>query len=87
MTKEELEKESNKYAEKVYGNSTDIDHYGIADAYYNGAEPREKRIAELEAQIEKMKNCDNCKHDCKLVIAHFGGCDFLGKKEKWKLAD
>lgn len=26
------------------------------------AEPREKRIAELEAQIEKMKCCGNCKH-------------------------
>ena len=26
------------------------------------AEPREKRIAELEAQIEKMKCCEMCKH-------------------------
>ena len=43
-----------------------------------------KRIEELEAQIEKMRNCWNCKHDCKLIIAHFGGCDFLGKKEKWE---
>ena len=28
--------------------------------YLAEAEPREKRIAELEAQIEKMKNCKNC---------------------------
>ena len=28
--------------------------------YLAGAEPREKRIAELEAQIEKMKVCQNC---------------------------
>ena len=29
-------------------------------AYIASAEPREKRIAELEAQIEKMKCCSNC---------------------------
>lgn len=29
-------------------------------AYLAGAEPREKRIVELEQQIEKMKNCKNC---------------------------
>lgn len=28
----------------------------------NFAESREKRIAELEAQIEKMKMCEICKH-------------------------
>lgn len=28
--------------------------------YLAGAEPREKRIADLEAQIEKMKCCFNC---------------------------
>ncbi len=28
--------------------------------YLAGAEPREKRIAELEAQIEKMRCCSNC---------------------------
>ena len=36
------------------------------EAYLAGAKPREKRIAELEAQIEKMKCCYNCKHFDKL---------------------
>ena len=31
------------------------DHYAFIHGYLVGAEPREKRIAELEAQIEKMK--------------------------------
>lgn len=30
--------------------------------YLAGAEPREKRIAELEQQIEKMKCCGNCEN-------------------------
>ena len=32
------------------------DHYAFIHGYLAGAEPREKRIAELEAQIEKMKD-------------------------------
>ena len=32
------------------------------EAYLAGAEPREKRIAELEAQIEKTKRCEICEH-------------------------
>ena len=65
MTKEELEKEANKYADE---NATpDLDYSFRVDifeaskeGYLAGAEPREKRIAELEAQIEKMKCCGNC---------------------------
>lgn len=30
--------------------------------YLASAEPREKRIEELEQQIEAMKCCENCKH-------------------------
>lgn len=33
-----FEKEAEEYAEKVYGSSTEIDHYGIADAFKDGAE-------------------------------------------------
>ena len=33
-----FEKEAKVYADKVYGNRTEIDHYGIADAFQDGAE-------------------------------------------------
>ena len=47
-------------------------------------EPREKRIAELEAQIEKMKCCSNC--------VYLAGCDLSGYEEcknfdKWELRE
>ena len=51
-------------------------------------EPREKRIAELEAQVEKMKNCHNCKHwhwkheRCEKKAK--GDCF---KQSKWELAE
>ena len=57
MTKEELKQEAKEYA-KPWKNS--LAYVSIKDAYLAGAEPREKRIAELEAQIEKMKCCENC---------------------------
>ena len=57
--------------------------------YLAGAKPREKRIAELEAQIEKMKRHCNCKHRdsegyCEvkrtyLMDLSYDGCD------KWEL--
>lgn len=67
MSDEELEKEAEEYADKSkpyfvvneYG-STVFTQLDIEQAYLAGAEPREKRIAELEAQIEKMQNCKNC---------------------------
>lgn len=33
-----FEKEAEEYAKKVYGNSTEMDYYGIADAFKDGAE-------------------------------------------------
>ena len=71
MSKEELEKEARKDVDilkcidLVSSTIIAIDKYGAYklgryDGYLAGAEPREKRIAELEAQIEKMKNCKNC---------------------------
>ena len=74
MTKEQLAEEiENKGVE--YANSINYtipkfsDENGycwgqVEEAYEKGAldfaEPREKRIAELEVQIEKMKCCENC---------------------------
>lgn len=60
MTREELEKEAKEYVSKYQGWGW-IPHEGSAvygamlDSYIDSAEPREKRIAELEAQIKKMK--------------------------------
>lgn len=33
-----FEKEAKEYADKVYGNRTEMDYYGIADAFQDGAE-------------------------------------------------
>ena len=58
MTKEELEKEAKDYAEENKMNLIDYhDGIGLEEAYIAGAEPREKRIAELEAHIVRMSNC------------------------------
>lgn len=67
MTKAELEKEAEKHADGIYHYKINVSDYGeegkinyrysdVKEAYIKGAEPREKRIAELEAQIEKMKS-------------------------------
>ena len=83
MTKAELEKEAEEYADRHAIIHTKDVYIEIQEAYLEGAEPREKQIAELgerclqlqkdkgnltdrvrelEAQIEKMKVCSNCKH-------------------------
>ena len=57
MAKEELKKEAIQYAidyPTSYGNG--YKHKDLRIAYLAGAEPREKRIAELKQQIEKMKH-------------------------------
>lgn len=63
MTKEDLEKEAYQYdVEHLRDNGTRWYHnVTVREAYLAGAEPREKRITELEAQIEKMKCCQNCR--------------------------
>lgn len=66
---EELEKEAMDYANKwlegvkdleLYHNKTDPKpkYIRIKEAYLAGAEPREKRIAELEATIRNTKAVD-----------------------------
>ena len=63
MTKEELEKEAEDYAEEnkeVDWEGFDKNKEELKQAYLAGAESREKRIVELEARIEEMKCCSNC---------------------------
>jgi len=75
MNKEELEKEARKDVDSLNGidlvSSTmiAIDKYGAYklgryDGYLASAEPREKRISELEAENEQIKNSDTL---CKLI--------------------
>ena len=60
---EELEKEVTEYLNTQTLPRMDSFNYRvIKNLIFSFAEPREKRIAELEAQIEKMKCCGNCKH-------------------------
>ena len=54
-----FEKEAKVYADKVYGNRTEIDHYGIADAFQDGAE-----FGYNKAFVEADKNL-------KAVVADF----------------
>lgn len=86
MTKEELEKE----AEEIY-QKTDKEFMDCQDegeifnlGYLAGAEPREKRIAELEAQIEKMKNCTNCKY---LTFCGFNYGPKCNNRDKWEIKE
>ena len=55
-------------------------------AYLASAEPREKRIEELEAQIEKMKCCGNCAKNGHICVAEEMQGKLCGKnKDKWEL--
>ena len=68
-----LENQS-KYLRQESMNFVALDVENVTDAYLAGAEPREKQIAELEAQIEKMKNWCNCKNyqQCLIELAEQG---------------
>ena len=82
MTKEELKKEAENWLRKYLlccncekkCNCIDSNSYceeQVLQAYVDSAEPREKRIAELKAQIEKMKRCEICKHYSRMC-----GCSY-----------
>lgn len=62
MTDEELEKEAYQYdADHLRDNGTRWYHnVTVREAYLAGAEPREKRIAELEEKISVLLSCKNC---------------------------
>ena len=87
MTKEELEKEAEEYANNLmFVYETDIVQRIVRErvrlALIDVLEPREKRIAELEAQIEKMKCCYNCKHS----RTEYEHCK-TPKSEKWEIKE
>ena len=100
MIKEELEKEAEEYRKEKLKEQKDkfvfeLPEVYVADikqAYLAGAESREKRIAELEAQIEKMKCGGNCKHEywintggCYDQKCRFTGLDCTNCKDKWEI--
>jgi hypothetical protein len=95
MTEEELKQEAEDYAKRT-GNLFSKT-YGIRyRAYLDGAEPREKRITELEAQIEKMKCCENCgwyylqqhwRESKKINESRMFHCGTCGNKRNWKLRE
>ena len=75
MTKEELEKEAGKWLRKyllcyncekkcICIDSNSYCEEQVLKAYVDSAEPREKRIAELEAQIEKLIDFVLSKTEC-----------------------
>lgn len=58
---DKLKKEAFDYAEEHKMDLIDYhDSSFMEDAYVASAMPREKRIAELEIQIVKIKECANC---------------------------
>lgn len=61
MTKEELKKESEDFLQKKCGTSEMLILGGDArEVLADFAEPREKRIAELEKEISVLLSCKNC---------------------------
>ena len=81
MTKEELEKEAKEW---LCNNLHSASEEDFIKAMVDIAEPREKRIAELEAQVEKMKNCKNCAN---YMISGKCPCLFrTGWCKNWELA-
>ena len=56
--------------------------YKILRAFEMGKQTSDKKIKELEAQIEKMKCCFNCKHS-RTVYEH---CK-TDKHEKWEIKE
>jgi len=84
---DELEKEAEDYAEQCYGWTNNDLALDVAEAtYIASAEPREKRIAELEQQIEKMKCCENCEvfYD---DTWHTKACDNCKNLCNWQLKE
>lgn len=77
MTKEELIKLSRENLRKSKQGSL-CECYD--EAFIKGYQLSEKRIAELEAQIEKMKCCQNCKHS----RTEYEHCR-TNKHEKWEI--
>ena len=80
------------YNDEYYAEETYLRLY--KQGYLAGAEPREKRIAELKAQIEKMKCCENCgwyylqqhwRESKEINESRMFHCGTCGNKKNWKL--
>jgi len=81
MTKEELKKKCKERA-KIFQQAMESCH---SSSPMDCIEWFADRIAELEAQIEKMKNCRNCKNEkIEGVCGHFTQ---VGWCKNWELAD
>ena len=99
MNIEELEKEAQEFElanttyDVVESNGKErtkkVCDITVQEAYVAGAEPREKRIAELEQQIEKMKCCDNCANEDREDFYddtwHNDICVNCKNNDKWEL--
>ena len=82
MTKEELKQEAEEW---LCNNLHSASEEDFIKAMIDIAEPREKRIAELEAQIEEMKCCGNCRwSDCESELIH-PPCKYCDFNNKWEL--
>jgi hypothetical protein len=77
MTKEKLIKLSRENLRKSKQGSL-CECYD--EAFIKGYQLSEKRIAELEQQVEKMKCCQNCKHS----RTEYEHCR-TNKHEKWEI--
>lgn len=84
MTKEELEKNyyANRPIEPYSSDDCPNDWANIAHYAEENLERVFKRIVELEAQIEKMKCCYNCKHS----RTEYEHCK-TDKHEKWEIKE
>ena len=107
MSKEELEKEAevwlNKWelCNKCENKVNCISNFSyckkvVLQSYLASAEPREKRIAELETQIEQMKCCENCgwfyfqqhwRESKEINESRMFHCGTCGNKKNWKLKE
>lgn len=101
MTREQLEKEAEEKGrewERSVLPKCEEDyvpyapHYPYSKGYIAAAEPREKRIAELEEKIEKMMCCSNCKN-CrrkfikKNVFEHTCKVEHCKNYDKWEIKE
>ena len=64
MTKEELKKEAEGYTNKLLEDWELYDPEALQEAYIAGAEPREKRIAELEMTVGALRTLSNEQATC-----------------------
>ena len=63
----------------VYSNKAKDDRMQIIKAFAH----KDERIAELEAQIERLKCCGNCKHEPEFFSDN-GCCVMCAKLDKWE---